>query len=68
MDGANQLYGSGRHMRGGAWYNDLWDGIKSVGSQVLPIALQMAPMLMKGMGHNGGALNLAGRGLSLGWF
>ena len=66
MDGVNQLYGStgtGRrgHMHGGAWYDDLlWSGIKSVGSAVLPIAAQMAPMLM-GSGHSrrGGSLNLA---------
>jgi hypothetical protein len=65
MNGTNQLSGTtgaGRkHMHGGAWYDDLWSGVKSVGSAVLPIAAEIAPMLLR----RGGALQLAGRGLSM---
>ncbi len=71
MDGANQesgTTGTGRKHRkrqqGGAWYDDLWGGIKSVASTALPIALQMAPMLM-GAGRRGSGLNQAGGALSL---
>lgn len=67
MDGSNmEPSGRIRKMHGGAWYDDLWSGIKTVASTALPIALQAAPMLMgAGRHHRGGALNLAGRGLSM---
>lgn len=60
MDGANQLYGSGRHphhLRGGGFFDILGD----IARIAVPIASQL-------LGHgkkHGGALNLAGRGLSL---
>ena len=40
-------------MHGGAWYDDLWSGIKSVGSVVAPFAAEIAPLLLR---RNGAVL------------
>ena len=66
MNGANQLYGTGRkgRMHGGAWYDDLWSGVQTVAKTALPIAMEVLPHLMGGR-RRGGALALAGRGLNM---
>ena len=69
MDGANQLYGStgaGRkgRMHGGAWYDDLWSGVKTVASTALPIAMQMAPRRRVRVVHPKRVLPGRGQGVS----
>ncbi len=56
-------YKNDRNIYGGAWYNDLWEGVKSgakfIKDDVLPIAKDVLPILA-GLGNTGGRKRMRG--------